>query len=108
MLRTVAALFVLLPWLHTFIFAKSVDAPGIPLAVYRNVVGAWPVQFTLDESQAMMPGRNLSSVARVTLEAGISSSGQALAASGDLSGTRRTIDPSAREPLKILIDRVIP
>ena len=91
-----------------FIFAKSVDAPGIPLAVSRSVVGAWPVKFTLDDSQAMMSGRNLSSAARVIVEARISRSGQAMAASGDLSGTSPPIDPSAREPLKILIDRVIP
>jgi cytochrome c-type biogenesis protein CcmH len=31
-----------------FIFAKSVDAPGIPLAVHRSAVGAWPVKILID------------------------------------------------------------
>jgi cytochrome c-type biogenesis protein CcmH/NrfG len=91
-----------------FIVAKSVDAPGIPVAVYRGMVGAWPVNFTLDDSQAMMPGRNLSSAGRVTVEARISRSGQAMPSSGDLSGTSGIIVPATRQPLKILIDREIP
>lgn len=91
-----------------FIVAKSVDAPGIPVAVYRGMVGAWPVNFTLDDSLAMMPGRDLSSAGRVTVEARISRSGQAMLSSGDLSGTSGIIVPAARQPLKILIDREIP
>ncbi|MFI4866906.1 MAG: tetratricopeptide repeat protein, partial [Steroidobacterales bacterium] len=91
-----------------FIVAKSVDAPGIPVAVYRGMVGAWPVNFTLDDSQAMMPGRNLSSAGRVTVEARISRSGQAMPSSGDLSGTSGIIVPATRQALKIQIDREIP
>jgi cytochrome c-type biogenesis protein CcmH len=90
-----------------FVVAKSVDSPGIPLAVLRTAVGTWPVKFTLDDSQAMLPGRNLSSAGRFTIEARISRSGQAMPASGDLQGTSGIINPSAHEPLKILIDRVV-
>jgi cytochrome c-type biogenesis protein CcmH len=90
-----------------FVVAKSVDSPGIPLAVLRTAVGTWPVKFTLDDSQAMLPGRNLSSAGRFTIEARISRSGQAMPASGDLQGTSAIINPSAHEPLKILIDRVV-
>ncbi len=91
-----------------FIVAKSVDAPGIPVAVYRGAVGAWPASFRLDDSLAMMPGRNLSSAGRVTVEARISKSGQAMPASGDLSGTSPVVDPAGSKSLQILIDRVIP
>lgn len=91
-----------------FIVAKSVDSPGIPVAVFRGSVGAWPVKFTLDDSQSMLPGRNLSSAGRVTIEARISRSGQALPAAGDLQGSSGAINPADRQPLKILIDRVIP
>ncbi len=90
-----------------FIVAKSVDSPGAPLAVLRTSADTWPVKFTLDDSQAMLPGRNLSSVSRVTVEARISVSGQATPASGDLEGTSPIIDPSAHQPLKILINQVI-
>ena len=90
-----------------FIVAKSVDSPGIPVAVFRAAVGTWPVRFTLDDSQAMLPGRNLSSAGRVTIEARISQRGQPLPASGDLQGSTGAINPADHQPLKILIDRVI-
>jgi hypothetical protein len=90
-----------------FIVAKSVDAPGAPVAVIRASVGSWPLKFTLDDSQSMMPGRNLSSAGRVTIEARISQKGQPLPASGDLQGSTGVINPADRQPLKILIDRVI-
>jgi hypothetical protein len=92
-----------------FIVAKSVDSPSIPVAVVRTRVGAWPVQFTLDDSQSMMPGRTLSAAGRVTVEARISKKGQPLPAVGDLQGTSGVIDPTARvQPLQIKIDNVIP
>jgi hypothetical protein len=90
-----------------FIVAKSVDSPGIPVAVFRAAVGTWPVRFTLDDSQAMLPGSNLSSAGRVTIEARISQHGQPLPASGDLQGSTGAINPADHQPLKILIDRVI-
>jgi hypothetical protein len=90
-----------------FIVAKSVDAPGIPVAVFRGSVGNWPLKFTLDDSQAMMPGRNLSNAGRVTIEARISQKGQPLPAAGDLQGSSGVINPTDQKPLKITIDRVI-
>ncbi len=90
-----------------FIVAKSVDSPGIPVAVVRGTVGSWPVKFTLDDSKSMFPGRNLSSAGRVTVEARISKSGQALPASGDLLGSTGPLDPGGHAPLKILIDGIV-
>jgi hypothetical protein len=90
-----------------FIVAKSVDSPGVPVAVFRSSVGTWPVKFTLDDSQSMLPGRNLSSAGRVTIEARISQSGQPLPAPGDLQGSTAAINPADHQPLKILIDRII-
>jgi len=90
-----------------FIVAKSVDSPGAPVAVFRGSVGAWPLKFTLDDSQSMLPGRNLSSAGRVTVEARISQTGQPLPAAGDLQGSSAVINPADRQPLKILIDKVI-
>ncbi len=90
-----------------FIVAKSVDSPGMPVAVFRGSVGAWPVKFTLDDSQSMLPGRNLSSAGRVTIEARISQSGQPMPAAGDLQGSSGVINPSDGRPLKIVIDHVI-
>jgi cytochrome c-type biogenesis protein CcmH len=91
-----------------FIVAKSVDSPGAPVAVLRAKVGAWPLKFTLDDSQSMLPGRNLSSAGRVTIEARISRSGQPLPATGDLQGTSGIVNAADHQPLKILIDHEIP
>jgi cytochrome c-type biogenesis protein CcmH len=90
-----------------FIVAKSVGSPGIPVAVIRTSVGHWPLKFTLDDSQSMMPGRNLSSAGRITIEARISPTGQAMPVAGDLQGSTGVIDPQDHQPLKIMIDRVI-
>jgi len=90
-----------------FIVAKSVDSPGAPVAVLRSKVGTWPMKFTLDDSQSMLPGRNLSSAGRVTNEARISRSGQPLPSAGDLQGTTGIVNPAEHQPLKILIDREI-
>jgi hypothetical protein len=55
----------------------------------------------------MLPGRNLSSAGRVTVEARISRKGQPLPAAGDLQGSSGVINPADHQLLKILIDRVI-
>jgi hypothetical protein len=91
-----------------FIVAKSRDSPGPPVAVIRAAVSTWPVKFTLDDSQSMLPGRNLSSASRITVEARVSLKGQPLPTSGDLQGSSSEINPADGRPLKILIDRVIP
>ena len=90
-----------------FIVAKSVDSPGPPVAVFRASVGSWPVKFKLDDSQSMLPGRNLSSAGRVTIEARISQKGQPLPAAGDLQGSSGVINPADHRPLKIVIDHEI-
>ena len=91
-----------------FIIAKSINSPGPPVAVLRAAVGDWPMKFSLDDSLAMIPGRNLSSAGPVMIEARVSRRGQPLPASGDLQGSAGPVEPSERAPLSILIDRVIP
>lgn len=93
--------------LTLFVVAKSVDSPGIPVAVLRLTTGEWPVRFVLDNSQAMMPGRTISTAGRVTVEVRISRSGQAAQATGDLSGSSGVVDPAAHPRLRIIIDKVV-
>lgn len=95
------------PGATLFIFAKSVDSPGAPVAVLRTTVGDWPAKFELNDSESMLPGRNLSTAGRVTVEARVSSSGQALPAPGDLQGASPVIDPADHTPLRIVIDKVL-
>jgi hypothetical protein len=91
-----------------FIIAKSIGSSGPPVAVLRGTVGDWPMKFSLDDSLAMLPGRNLSSAGPVMIEARISRRGQPLPASGDLQGSAGPVNPSEHAPLNILIDRVVP
>jgi hypothetical protein len=90
-----------------FIIAKSVDSPGPPVAVYRTTVDRWPLEFELNDSESMLPGRNLSGAGRFTVEARVSQSGQPLPAAGDLKGATGVLDPTDHRPLEIVIDQVI-
>jgi hypothetical protein len=96
------------PGTTLFIVAKSVDSPGAPVAVFRTKVGSWPLKFDLSDSESMLPGRNLSSAGRVTVEARISRQGQPLPAPGDLQGSTSVIRVADHQPLHIVIDKVIP
>jgi cytochrome c-type biogenesis protein CcmH len=95
------------PGLTLFVVAKSVDQPGMPVAVLRTVTSQWPLHFKLDDSLSMMPTRPLSGAGRVTIEARISKSGQAMPAAGDLQGSSGVIDPKAGKPLRIVIDAMV-
>ena len=90
-----------------FIYAKQPNAPGPPLAVLRMRAEHWPVTFTLNDANAMVPGRNLSNADNVQIEARISRSGDALPQSGDLVGSVTSVNPRSGHPVKISIDREI-
>jgi hypothetical protein len=92
--------------LTLFIVAKSVDSPGPPVAIIRTTTGHWPLSFSLDDSNAMLPGRNLSSAARVTIEARVSRSGMATPQSGDFQSSVAPIDPHAQS-VHVVIDHII-
>jgi cytochrome c-type biogenesis protein CcmH/NrfG len=93
--------------LTLFIVAKSVSSPGPPVAIVRTTTGTWPLQFQLDDSQAMLPSRRLSTAGAVTIEARTSRTGQAMPAAGDFQGVIGPIDPAAGKPVRVVIQRVI-
>jgi len=86
-----------------YVFAKAVGQPGPPVAVLRTTAAAWPLAFELDDSLAMMPGRNLSSARSVVVEARLSRSGSANPQPGDLRGTSAALDPRQAGRLRIVI-----
>jgi cytochrome c-type biogenesis protein CcmH len=90
-----------------FVFARAVQGPRMPLAIFRQPVGAWPRAFTLDDSMAMAPELRLSGFGQVTVSARISRSGDATPRSGDLVGQAGPVAPGAGG-LVIVIDRVQP
>ena len=92
-----------------FIFAKAAGAgaPKMPLAVWRGAVKDLPKNFKLDDSMAMTPAMTLSKFDQVIVNARVSSSGNPIAQSGDLTGADVVVKNSASD-IKIIIDRAVP
>jgi cytochrome c-type biogenesis protein CcmH len=90
-----------------FIFARAVEGPRMPLAAKRIRVADLPLDFMLDDSQAVMPGATISSVPQLRVEARVSKSGTAQAGKGDLTGKSSAVKPGAAG-LRIIIDQVDP
>ena len=95
------------PGMTLFIYAKTPDGKGPPLAALRVSAGQWPVKFRLDDSQAMMPGRNLSSVERVLVEARLSRSGNAIAEKGDLLAVGQVVPTRGGKPVPLKISKAV-
>lgn len=90
-----------------FIFARAEKGPRVPLAVVRASTRELPLRFTLDDTQAMAPGVNISSAEAMRIEARISRSGNATPQPGDLVGMGGVVKPGARE-VYVVIDRMLP
>lgn len=90
-----------------FIFARAVNGPRMPLAAKRARVADLPMDFMLDDSQAVMPGANLSSAQQVHIEVRISKSGSANPGKGDLTGKSVAVKPGAKG-VRVVIDQVNP
>jgi hypothetical protein len=93
--------------LTLFVVAKAVNAPGPPVAVMRTSTSQWPLRFSLDDANAMVPGRNLSTAGAVTVEARVSRSGTATPQPGDFQSIVVTVQLHERKSVRLLIDRVI-
>jgi cytochrome c-type biogenesis protein CcmH len=89
-----------------FVFARPAEGPRMPLAVLRKQVKDLPLRFELNDSMAMTPGRELSSVERVVVGARVSKSGSATPQAGDLEGASQVIQPGARGVI-ITIDSAV-
>ena len=92
------------PAATVFVFARSPEGGGPPLAVMRTQVNKLPLSFTLDDTTAMSPERNLSSAAKVIITARVSKSGNASPQPGDLEGASTPVTPSATG-VAVIIDK---
>lgn len=91
-----------------FVLARRPEAGGPPLAVRRMGVSSLPARVTLDDSNAMAPGLNLSTTDRWEVIARVSSSGAPMAQSGDLEGRLIVTQAQSGQPLRLRIDRRVP
>lgn len=95
------------PGTAVFIAAREPGIPGPPLAVFRTTAEQLPTTVTLSDANAMIEGRNLSSVADVEVIARVAFGGTARTESGDLLGTAIQAQTDNGE-LVININRVQP
>jgi len=91
-----------------FVFAKAADGPPMPLAVQRLDGAQLPLEVRLDESMGMMPQLKLSQFDRWVVTARITASGSVKAEAGDWEGSRPVSRVESAQPLRLVIDRVIP
>lgn len=86
-----------------FIFAKAVDGPPMPVAVMQRPAADLPLDFQLNDSQAMSPDTRLSNFDRVVVTARISRSGVATDALQGLEATSGEINIADNKHLDLTI-----
>jgi cytochrome c-type biogenesis protein CcmH len=79
----------------------------MPLAAQRARVADLPLDFMLDDSQALMPEATISSAQQLRVEVRVSKTGKATPGKGDLTGKSAAVKPGAKG-LRIVIDQVDP
>lgn len=89
-----------------FILAKAAGGPPMPLAAKRLRVADLPMDFTLDDGDAVMPTQKISSANGLIVEARVSKSGDAKSRPGDLVGSISGIKSGARN-LNLVIDKIV-
>jgi len=90
-----------------FVSAREAGIPGPPLAAVRLNSDELPTTVVLSDANAMVEGRNLSSVDEVQVVARVAFGGTAVVASGDLIGEARHSKGAAPD-LGVVIDKVAP
>ncbi len=83
------------------------EGGGPPIAVTRRSSAQLPLLVQLTNRDAMIAGRGLGDVPRLTVVARIARSGDPRAQSGDLEG-KVGYDAKKREPVDLLIDSIVP
>lgn len=89
-----------------FIYARASSGPPMPLAVARLQLKDLPIEVTLDDSMAMVPGMTISAFSDVVIGARISPSGNAIRQAGDWMGETVGIKVGSQEDaVLVTIDR---
>lgn len=89
-----------------FVLARS-GTGGPPLAALRRSTNELPLEITLTDDDAMIPGTSLTQVESLALVARVSLTGRPMASSGDLYGEVR-YDPAGKGRIRLTIDKVVP
>jgi cytochrome c-type biogenesis protein CcmH len=89
-----------------FIFARAANGPRMPLAILKKQVSDLPIDFVMDDSNAMNPQMTISRFSNVIVSARISKSGNAMPQAGDLQGSTDVIKVGS-QGLDIVINQTV-
>ena len=87
-----------------FIFAKAVNGPAAPIAVLQRAASELPIDFLLNDSQAMVAGQALSDFDAVVVTARITRGGDATVALQGLEAKSDTILVAENRHLNLTIE----
>jgi cytochrome c-type biogenesis protein CcmH len=90
-----------------YVFARTADGAGLPVAVKRLPATGFPLAVELSDADGLMPAQRLSAQSRVRLLARISLSGDAAAAAGDLEATPVEREVAEGAEATLVIDTVV-
>lgn len=91
-----------------FVYAKALSGPKMPLAVKRLRLADLPTTVVLDDSMAMMEGMQMSAFEQLEISARVSSTGSAMAVTGDYIGRQEITDKARQPEVAIMIDTPVP
>jgi cytochrome c-type biogenesis protein CcmH len=97
----------LTPGTVVFVSAREPGIPGPPIAATRISTDQLPASVVLSDANAMIEGRDLSSVADLEIVARVAFGGTAVSQSGDLTGSAIQ-KKGAGEAVTVVIDKVQP
>jgi cytochrome c-type biogenesis protein CcmH len=89
-----------------FVLARAAGGSPMPLAAKRLRVADLPINFSLGDSDAVMPTQTISSATSIIVEARVSKSGDAKSKPGDLTGSVAQVKPGDKN-LRVTIDKVV-
>lgn len=91
-----------------YVFARSLDGGGPPLAAKRIVLGTLPQVVSLGDGDSPMPAARLSSQPQVQLIARLSHSGDVQPASGDIEADPVQVATTGKPSVSLVLNRTLP
>ena len=92
-----------------FVAVVEADGPPMPIAARKLVASQLPIDILIDDKDALMGGRSLSSAKKIRVIARLSSSGSATPQAGDWQAISEIIDTAGKPPsLELNISQQLP
>jgi hypothetical protein len=100
------------PNLTVYIFARALESSGSatsgpPLAALRILVSDLPINVSLNDQMAVVPGRTISSVKQLVVGARVSLTGDAIRQNGDFEQVSAPIAPTFQDILPLVISEQV-